>query len=129
MTPPPPPTQRFQFQIPAQSGLSTDQYRPPSPSTMTHTLPLIPLPPSPHLLSRVILFPFIDHLHPLFGPFSLNINCLLNKKIKTCMHRVKYKEIITSDYLAILNRDICIYTTNKKVFNIFSKREIQTVFL
>lgn len=53
----------------------------PSPnSTMTLPLPLIPLPPSPHLLSRVILFPFIDHLHPLFGPFSLNLNCLLNHK-------------------------------------------------
>lgn len=98
---------------------------------MTHPLPLIFLLLSPHLLPRVILLPFIDHLHPLFGPFSLNLNCLLNQTNQN-MYASSQTQRNHNAWLPSSNltlRHLHTYTTAKKTFNTFSNRGIQTVFL
>lgn len=113
----------------SKSWLSKDQY-PPPPQTMTHPLPLISLLLDPHLLPRVILLPFIDHLHPLFGPFSLNINCLLNQ-INQNMYASSQTQRNHNAWLPsnLTLRHLHTYTTAKKAFDTFSYRGIQTVFL
>lgn len=113
----------------SKSWLSKDQYTPP-PKLWNTPLPLISLLLGPHLLPRVILLPFIDHLHPLFGPFSLNINCLLNQinqNMYTSSQTQRNHNARLPSNLTL--RHLHTYTTAKKAFNTFSNRGIQTVFL
>lgn len=119
----------------SKSWLSKDQYPPPKKNKkkLWHTPSLsfpISLLLSPHLLPRVILLPFIDHLHPLFGPFSLNINCLLNQinqnmYASSQTHRNHNARLPSNLTL----RHLHTYTTAKKAFDTFRNRGIQTVFL
>lgn len=108
-----------------------DQYPPPPKLWHTPSLSFpISLPLSPHLLPRVILLPFIDHLHPLFGPFSLNINCLLNQinqnmYASSQTHRNHNARLPSNLTL----RHLHTYTTAKKAFDTFNYRGIQTAFL
>lgn len=115
----------------SKSWLSMMSTPPPTPPKLWNTpLPLISLPFSPHLLPRVILLPFIDHLHPLFGPFSLNINCLLNQinqnmYASSQTHRNHNARLPSN----LILRHLHTYTTAKKAFYTFRNRGIQTVFL